>query len=259
MDQRLSEKKYWDGFWDGTSLPMEIKRIRRNPRINAQLDVFERFFPKDRNLSILEIGGAPGQYLAYMAKHFSYRIHALDYSSIGCEKTRENFKLLNLNGPIYQRDLLSDDISDLPGFDIVYSLGFIEHFADPASIVEKHVNLLKPGGILLIGVPNFLGMNYWLNKKLAPKKLTRHNLLSMDIKYWHRFEREFKLEPLFQDYVGGFSPSYKYEQKTFANVCLNLFIRSLRVVTMRLNFLANINSKYWSGYALGLYKKKREK
>ncbi|MFC1579340.1 class I SAM-dependent methyltransferase [Thermodesulfobacteriota bacterium] len=234
---------------------MEIKRIKRNHRINAQLDVLDRFFPKDKNISILEIGGAPGQYLAYMAKHFSYRIHALDYSGIGCEKTRENFSLLNLNGPIYQRDLLADDISDLPGFDIVYSLGFIEHFADPAVIVERHVALLKPGGLLLIGMPNFLGMNYWLNKKLAPEKLSRHNLHSMDIKHWHRFQRAFKLKPLFQGYIGGFSPSYKYEKKTAINLCLNIFTRTLRVIAMRLKFLANINSKYWSGYALGLYRK----
>lgn len=34
-------------------------------------------------------------------------------------------------------------------FDIVYSLGFVEHFEDLNIVIKKHTELLKPAGILL--------------------------------------------------------------------------------------------------------------
>ena len=102
------------------------------------MKTFDRFLPRSRNLTVLEIGGAPGRYLVYMSKNLNYKIHALDYSVIGCKKTLENFKLLGLEGNVYQKDLFLDDISSLPRFDIVYSLGFIEHFANLETVIEKH-------------------------------------------------------------------------------------------------------------------------
>jgi len=37
-------------------------------------------------------------------------------------------------------------------------LGFIEHFDEPVGVVVRHLDLLKPGGILLLGVPNYGGI-----------------------------------------------------------------------------------------------------
>jgi ubiquinone/menaquinone biosynthesis C-methylase UbiE len=39
-------------------------------------------------------------------------------------------------------------------FDLVYSLGVIEHFNDTARAVTEHIRVLKPGGKALIVVPN---------------------------------------------------------------------------------------------------------
>jgi 2-polyprenyl-3-methyl-5-hydroxy-6-metoxy-1,4-benzoquinol methylase len=39
-------------------------------------------------------------------------------------------------------------------FDVVLSGGFIEHFTDVAAIVQKHLQLLKPGGRLVVMIPN---------------------------------------------------------------------------------------------------------
>ncbi len=38
-------------------------------------------------------------------------------------------------------------------FDLVYSVGLIEHFPDKTDIVEAHVSLAKPGGLVLFHVP----------------------------------------------------------------------------------------------------------
>jgi 2-polyprenyl-3-methyl-5-hydroxy-6-metoxy-1,4-benzoquinol methylase len=96
---------------------------------------------------------------------------------------REAFEIANMDVTIYNHDIFSD-LSDLPRFDIVFSMGFIEHFSDLGSIVGKHVELLKKHGILLLGVPNYPGISQFVLKRLAPRLLSTHNLEAMDIKNW---------------------------------------------------------------------------
>lgn len=250
----LTMQQDWDYYWNLIKLPAEIKK-EENLYLNEILKVFDKFLQKNKNLSILEIGGAPGQYLAYMAKNFYYKIYALDYSEVGCRKTNENFKLLNLSGVTYQKDLFSD-LSDFPKFDIVYSLGFIEHFSDLERPIGKHFELLKPGGILMIGSPNFLGINRLILKRLDPQRLLKHNLSSMDLKNWEDFEKSFNLKLLFKGYIGGFEPRiYHYKNKTLLNGLIYLLFIIIKIFTDRFKFLRNINSKYWSGYVIGIYQK----
>ncbi len=256
MQDKLTEKQYWDDYWRKIKLPLELKRETSAPNIQAELDAFERYLPKEK-LSILEIGGAPGQYLAYFHKKLGYDISCLDYSSIGCEKTRENFKLLNIPCEVYQGDLFSKDLQ-LPKFDVVCSFGFIEHFTDLTGVVEKHLKFLIPGGILLLGVPNLLGINHWFLKRLAPKLLAGHNLISMDSKTWSNFEETFNLDVIFKQYVGGFEPAVftKYEKKSTFNSSLFFIARILnRIFQSNLSWLKKYNSKKFSGYLIGIYRK----
>jgi len=258
---RLTERENWENYWDKLELPAEIKKTKKSLYLNEILKIFDRFLPPNDNLSILEIGGAPGQYLAYMSNNFHYKIYALDYSDIGCRKMKENFSLLGLKGIVYQKDLFSDDISDLPLFDIVYSLGFIEHFQDLDRVIDKHLELLKPGGILLIGTPNFLGVNHWVLRRLAPQRLAQHNLSSMDIRNWSNFEKRFNLRVIFKNYIGGFEPSiYRCENRTLLNRFIYMLFIGIRIIiTDNLKFLRKFNSKYWSGYVIGVYRKSEQR
>jgi SAM-dependent methyltransferase len=256
-NKKLTDKDYWDQYWQKYSLPLEVSRSTGNHFLNEILNTFDKYLPYDNTLSILEIGGSPGQYLAYMHKTFGYSISCLDFSSIGCEKTLENYKLLKITGKVYQIDLFSDELN-LPLFDIVYSLGFIEHFSDTQLVIEKHLNLVKPGGLLLLGVPNFLGINHFFLKRLAPQLLSKHNLAVMDLNNWSFFEKKFNLETIFKGYIGGFQPSNfnRYEKmnvKTF--LALNLTRILVFIFKKRFTGLRKYNSKFISGYMVGVYKK----
>ncbi len=58
-------------------------------------------------------------------------------------------------------------------FDVVYSAGVIEHFEDPSRIVRIHAELLKPGGLALITVPNLRGI---YGRLASEETLAIHNL-----------------------------------------------------------------------------------
>jgi len=256
MQDKLTEKQYWENYWKGIKLPLELVRETSAPNIQAELDVFEKHLPKEK-LSILEIGGAPGQYLAYFHSRFGYRVSCLDYTATGCEKTRENFSLLNIPGDVYQDDLFSEELQ-LPEFDIVCSFGFIEHFNDLEGVVDQHLKLLVPGGLLILGVPNFLGINHWFLKRLAPILLAGHNLKSMDSDTWVGFEKALNLDVIFKQYVGGFEPGVflKCEEKSTLNKILFFTAKLLnRIFHNNFKNLRKYNSKNTSGYLIGIYRK----
>lgn len=110
----------------------------------------------------------------------------------------------------------------------------------------------------MLGLPNFRGVNHLFLKWLAPELLSKHNLNTMDIRTWKNFENEFGLEKIFKGYVGGFEPMtfMMCEKKSFIN---NLLFLKARVLTKlfhkNMAGLRKLNSGYFSGYILGIYRK----
>ncbi len=254
---KLTDKEFWDQYWLTKSLPLESKKSKDDPFLYEILDCLERNLPTDESLSVLEIGGSPGQYLAFLHRTFGYQINCLDYSSIGCKKTKENFQLLGIPCGVYEQDLFSNKLH-LPLFDIVYSLGFIEHFSEPDLIVQKHLELLKPNGIVFFGLPNFLGINHFFLKRLAPELLRKHNLKTMNLENWTIFEKKFNLELIIKGYVGGFHPSTfnRMERKSLKNLIYLNFVKILVFIFKKhLNWFRKFNSRYLSGYIFAFYRR----
>jgi SAM-dependent methyltransferase len=252
----LTGAKYWDHYWSRVTLPREHRHMPRAHYLNAILDVFDRWLPKDAGLTAAEIGGAPGQYLAYLHRSLGYRVTCIDFSSTGCTKTVENFRLLGIPGDVIRADITSD-VGDLPAFDVVYSLGLIEHFADRRQIVENHVRLVRHGGYLVLGVPNLRGLTGWFMRILAPSTYATHEIAAMDLDGWRDFEEELGLRVLWKDYLGGFEPSIfaRREDGRPGTLVPFLLARALKLLlSRRFGFLRRINGPRWSGYAMAVYR-----
>lgn len=252
----LTDARYWDRYWSGLTLPREHRRTPRAHYLNAILDVFDRWLPNDPNLSAAEIGGAPGQYLAYLHRSLGYRVTCIDFSETGCAKTVENLRLLGIPGDVIRADITAD-VTDLPAFDVVYSLGLIEHFADRHRVVQNHARLVRPGGYLVLGVPNFRGLTGWFMRILAPSTYATHEIDAMDLDGWRGFERALGLRTVWKGYVGGFEPSIfaRREDDRPATLLPYLLARALKLLlARRLGFLRRINGPHWSGYAMAVYR-----
>ncbi len=254
-ENKLTGQNFWEEYWEGK--PGHQGGKKTSLLIREILKAFDHYLPAEKGLTILEVGGALGEYLLYLTRRFDYKAYSLDYSRIGNEQTLETFSKAGYPVEVFERDLFSDN-SDLPKFDIVFSLGFIEHFDDPVKVVAKHLDLLKPGGILLLGVPNYAGIYRPVLKRLAPSIEQTHNMDIMDIGNWRIFEEEFLLKPVFTGYIGGFEPlnMKKLEVKTTFNRTVYFFTRVLMFLfSFRMQFLRKFNSKFWSGYLIGIYRK----
>jgi len=252
-DQRDEAIAYWDPFWHDYQLPREITG-HESVHAHAILEAFERFRPLGAE-TVLEVGGAPGQYTAALAHRFGYRPSVLDISAAGCAATRRNFELLGIDGDVFEGDLLDPSL-DLPRFDVVYSLGVVEELPDPFEAIGAQVRFVRPGGVLVFGVPSLLGLNGRIAARLSPSLLETMDARVMDVDRWPLLEQRYGLRPLFTGYVGGFEPAMFWQLESGRLRDRTLFI-ALKVArrAMKVPPFTYLRALGGSrvGYALGVY------
>ena len=156
---------------------------------------------------------------------------------------------------MYRGDLF-EAAADLPRFDLVFSLGLIEHFTNIEDVIAAHLRYLRPGGTLMVGCPNFRGLNYHMVKGLAPSVLDTLDVTVMDADRWDGFERRFDLTRIVRGYIGGFEPIGRCERQGLIGRGLGLGLRQVAKVINHpmMRPLRKVNSKWWSAYLLGVYR-----
>lgn len=176
-----ANEDFWEKVWQATPLG-KYQGIERYLAINKKLDCLFRRFLEKSNKKILEIGCARGKQLIYFAREFGYDVYGIDYSPKGVELANQNLKSAGIDGTILCEDVFITSFKE-ESFDIVYSMGLIEHFQNPSDIIDAHIKLLKKGGKLIMTVPNFSGVFYLTLIKVLGKKrelLATHNLSIID-------------------------------------------------------------------------------
>jgi 2-polyprenyl-3-methyl-5-hydroxy-6-metoxy-1,4-benzoquinol methylase len=206
MNEALTDEAFWDGVWGDVRLPALINEKVRWQMALAR--VFRRVLAADSARDVFEVGCAPGRWLIWLNKSFGYRAFGCDLSRRAAETARANLRASGVPGEIYTADITTGMGLPQRLFDVVVSIGVIEHFTDPETIVRRHVALLKPGGTLILEVPNMAG---WINHKLL--KLARmqslldvHNLSIMSPGVFRSLAEKFNLEVCCLEYAGGFDP-----------------------------------------------------
>jgi SAM-dependent methyltransferase len=126
-------------------------------------------------MRVLEVGFAPGNVLAWVGKVLQAEVAGVDFSGNGFAAAKELFNALSLAGDLRNESVFETSFAEA-SFDVVYSLGVIEHFQDPRPIVRRHVELVRPGGVVLITVPNYRGIYGRIQRALDAPNLELHNL-----------------------------------------------------------------------------------
>lgn len=213
-NRNLAEQSYWDDAYANHQL---TEVLDAGDIVKAWL---LKYVPPIENGTCFEVGCFPGRYLTVLGK-LGYELNGLDLTPRVLNDFPIWLKSLGYKtGEFVQKNFL--EFSSAKKYDVVCSFGFIEHFTNWEEIFVKHIELVKPGGYLVIETPNFKGLaqriiHYFLDRE----NYNRHYLPAMSPKKWSALCRKHGFEIIHSGYIGEFQfwvdkePTTYFKRKFF--------------------------------------------
>lgn len=234
----LTERKFWEDYWNNKRDTI-ISKVQERGFHNQELD---KVLSNSTIVSSIELGGFPGTFSLYIKKKYNLDTTLLDYF---IDRTIVD-DLVAINGVekgaihLIEDDLTLDHEVDQK-YDLVFSVGLIEHFLDTKAIIKRHLDYMNPTGELLIIIPNFRGINGWLQRKFDKENYAAHNIHCMDPDFLRSVAEELKMKDISVYYKGKFA--IWLENIKTQPVWVKLFMKGLFVAGKVFTKIVPIESK----------------
>lgn len=252
----LTTQEDWGEYYSTRKLAT-LEAAARKP---SPIPLIESYL-NDRSESIFELG-CGGSGVIARAAALGLNVGGIDFNAPAIEFLNE-FLLANN----YSSDgLLLGDVYDIDcesiaqQYDLLVSLGFLEHFKDPASLLKKWKRVINDEGLVISVIPNLFSINAYFMKKFDPEFWNQH--ISYLPEQVDQFHIDAGLMPLEKArYIGSYNA---YVLVPWGNIenrigSKNLF-RIIKKVTKLLiqkplNHLPSTNMKYFNSWVIGVYHK----
>jgi len=247
--EKLTEQEFWRNYW--LRHPVLYQPISRNYIFG---DVFQKIYRLAPFRSALELGGFPGFYALYLKKYLQIeQVALLDYF-IDHPLMEDLWKRNGLS--IKEVEVVHADLFDftpLKRYDLVFSVGLVEHFSDTLNILEQHTKFLAAGGCLMIAIPNFRGLNGWIQKTFDRENYNRHYIPCMSKTHLQTAAEALGLQVLHCDYYKVFS--VWLEKDPPKPWYVRAMVKALWLSGKVLSKLIPVKSKYFSPYIVLIARK----
>lgn len=148
------------------------------------IEALKEFSWKDK--AVLDVGCGTGLFVHLVKKAGAKRVVGVDYSKEAIRLAKEKYDEEGI-------EFYCQDFRKISGrFDVVASLGAIEHFDSPQEALKKFKSLIKGGGSIIIVCPNWTNIRGYILLTLfyllgAPITLAdKHYLTPLEFKKWAR-------------------------------------------------------------------------
>jgi 2-polyprenyl-6-hydroxyphenyl methylase/3-demethylubiquinone-9 3-methyltransferase len=206
---RPSESLWKEGAGYYTESPEQVRRSPLLPdllRLHDRriLEIFDRHGKLAPGCHVLELGCGRSRWLPFFALQRRCEVSGLDNEAFAAELARANLSGTGATGRILCGDAFDlERYRDLVGrFDLIYSMGLLEHFDDVIDRINSLARYLRPGGRMITTVPNMRGFN-WLMQRLGSREILEMHVV-YDRKRLARVHEAAGLRTLAAGYVGFF-------------------------------------------------------
>jgi 2-polyprenyl-3-methyl-5-hydroxy-6-metoxy-1,4-benzoquinol methylase len=98
---------------------------------------------------VLDVGCGTGEVAYHIARRGAARVVGIDYAPQAVKVASETYRGKNL-------EYRCEDVADTKGkFDVILSMGTLEHIDDPLALLKRMKAMLRPGGSIVITSPNW--------------------------------------------------------------------------------------------------------
>jgi SAM-dependent methyltransferase len=234
---------YWDDNWGEADIPslFDPSSTLLDNYVNFKLhQYFSKILDKKKKLKVLELGCANSVWPIYFQKYHDAQVSGLDYSEVGCEKSRQLLAHYNTPGDIYHADLYAPPKEMLNSFDLVVSFGVVEHFENTNACLQACAAFLKPGGKLFTLIPNMVGLIGTLQKYID--RLVYNVHVPIDKKSLAEAHQNIGVKIIECDYFLSMNLSVVNSGNFAKNKCNNM----LR------HILSGVSKAFWFSEKLGI-------
>ena len=199
----------------------------------------------DESLTCLEVGCVPGRFLLYFNKIKHYSVEGVDYSG-EIEDVNNVFLSQGItNFHLYKSDFFN--FNPNRSYDLVCSFGFVEHFENTSEVIQAHSNHVKPGGYLLLTIPNVKYLQKAFIEINDPNMLSVCNLDSMDpVRIRGFLEEGYEIK--YAGYLGTCRVYGKYAGKSIFWKAFSFFLKKMssQIDKILSKFNVEISNRYTS-------------
>jgi SAM-dependent methyltransferase len=202
---------------------------------------------------VIEIGCGGSRWISYFDRIAQCEIWGIDYSPEGLQMVEHS----NANRPnvhLVRGDFFDDSLLPREYFDLVYSLGFIEHFTESTVVVQRIADVLRPGGKVVTLIPNFIGPYGKIQSFVNRTTFDKHVLLDrQELDRAHLSAGMESLLPAY--YCGCFGPGVvdygRWQSLILAPLKLVQHLTCWTLHALHLDFESRLSSPY----IVGVYQK----
>jgi 2-polyprenyl-3-methyl-5-hydroxy-6-metoxy-1,4-benzoquinol methylase len=252
----LTEKNFWETTWQN--------RMRTKPR---RLSYFHHHLQKlllrytAPHTTACEIGCGGSVWLPFLASR-EIMTWGIDYSEAGIALAKQHLQRTGTTATLVQSDVFETDALPNDFFDLVFSLGFVEHFHDAHVLLTRLSEALRPEGVLLTLVPNLTGAWGPVQRWVDPTVYSLHVLYTPEtLDHVHKTSGFVVVEPA--RYFGGFGPlvvNYTRMLQRLPHVAAQAIVGALWLVQQTVAWGSAIfphggESQLLSSYVAGVYRR----
>ena len=169
----LESRKTWDALWkdggqgDAVQLVREVEQEEATERCRWILHGLRQRGLRIRGMSVVEIGCGSAIYSCILARHGADAT-AVDFSPAALARAGERASAVGVRLRLCQEDVLAFARDHAGRYDLAMSFGTVEHFRTPLreALCRAHGDLVRPGGIVVISVPNLFFLPHEILKFL---------------------------------------------------------------------------------------------
>ncbi len=237
---RLTDEKYWDEGYQGQQLTAATE--------GSLPDLLNAYLDKVENKTCIEIGSFPGTYLPAIGKK-GYTLNGIDFNERNKTDLPPWLAGLGLKtGEFWSGDFFEFVKTANKKYDLVCSFGFIEHFENYDEVIQAHLDMVSPGGKVIITTPNFAGWMQYIPHRLFDKEnLAKHNVKSMAPKKWKKLMESNGFEVKYCGYFGKYY--FWYDPAEHRSKLKMFFLKNVNRLIFNLNKLVKMSGKESKAYS----------
>ena len=210
--------------WEKRASQMQVPDIERfyhktYPGVSI-LKSFDELLPNLEHKTIIDIGCGVGRYFPFFHLRGASEL-------VGIDVGENLLRIAKELSPHVKAILASADALPFPNehFDVVLSMGLLEHFEDPQPILREWVRILKCGGVLIVETPNMrnpiFARHYYRNKE---KLVWQHEWTPKDLIREIEKNPSLKFEKLTSSIVFPYLPQRFIDNKITRIFKLPVFV-----------------------------------